>query len=165
MNSPPSSTPVSTGSCQCGDIRFELPTEPFASVICHCNNCQKSGGSAFASNLFFRQSQVKVLDPKDRIKWYEDNTTTSKRPILRGFCTTCGSKLFGRPTPPPHHTSLVNDPFFLVSSGAVDDIHLKTGKWLPTMEGFCDPWKRTWLPKKLDGIESFAKPFKIKAKF
>ena len=41
------STPFS-GGCACGAIRYERTAEPAISLNCHCRDCQRASGSAFA---------------------------------------------------------------------------------------------------------------------
>ena len=41
-------TPVMTGGCQCGAVRYALMSEPTQASICHCRMCQKAFGSYFA---------------------------------------------------------------------------------------------------------------------
>ena len=39
-----------TGTCLCGQIKFEV-TPPFAGFrYCHCSRCRKASGSAHAAN-------------------------------------------------------------------------------------------------------------------
>ena len=37
-----------SGGCQCGAIRYEITGPPAAVYACHCTECQKQSGSAFA---------------------------------------------------------------------------------------------------------------------
>ncbi|CAI6333168.1 unnamed protein product [Periconia digitata] len=46
---------VYKGSCLCGAITYTLTGEPVTTVLCHCRNCQKSSGSSFQANLFYKQ--------------------------------------------------------------------------------------------------------------
>ena len=43
-------TPFATGGCACGAIRYRLDDSPYAVNCCHCTDCQREGGSAFAVN-------------------------------------------------------------------------------------------------------------------
>lgn len=50
-----------TGSCLCGNVKYAITGQPFSSAVCHCYNCQKITGSAFATNAMFN---AKVCDPR-----------------------------------------------------------------------------------------------------
>jgi len=39
------------GGCSCGAIRYECTVEPLFSLNCHCRDCQRETGSAFAPVL------------------------------------------------------------------------------------------------------------------
>ena len=39
------------GGCLCGAIRYEFSGDPFRQFVCHCRDCQRSGGSAFHAGL------------------------------------------------------------------------------------------------------------------
>ena len=38
-----------TGGCQCGVIRYEVTGIPQQVCVCHCMDCQRQSGSAFAA--------------------------------------------------------------------------------------------------------------------
>jgi hypothetical protein len=39
------------GGCLCGSVRYRLGAEPLTSYVCHCTDCQRRTGSAFALSL------------------------------------------------------------------------------------------------------------------
>jgi hypothetical protein len=43
-------TPFATGGCACGAVRYAMMDQPYAVNCCHCTDCQREGGSAFAVN-------------------------------------------------------------------------------------------------------------------
>lgn len=49
------------GGCACGSIRYVLRNEPLIVHACHCRDCQRLTGSAFATNAWVMQSDVDVL--------------------------------------------------------------------------------------------------------
>ena len=49
------------GGCLCGAIRYEINGEPFRIANCHCDDCRKATGSAYATILFFKEEQIKIL--------------------------------------------------------------------------------------------------------
>jgi hypothetical protein len=44
---------VITGSCLCGEIRYEVSGVPVTTLLCHCDNCRKCTGSSFMANSFY----------------------------------------------------------------------------------------------------------------
>ena len=39
------------GGCVCGEIRYTCSAEPLLVANCHCRDCQRASGSAFATTL------------------------------------------------------------------------------------------------------------------
>lgn len=81
-----------TGGCMCGAIRYECSTEPMVTANCHCRDCQQASGSAFLSGFIVPRSAVAIAG---EVKYF-DVTGGSGNVISRGFCPTCGSRLFGK---------------------------------------------------------------------
>jgi hypothetical protein len=50
-----------TGGCACGQIRYRLQCRPIIVHCCHCTNCQRETGSAFAVNAMIETDRVSVL--------------------------------------------------------------------------------------------------------
>ena len=50
-----------TGGCLCGAIRYEVTAEPIRTFCCHCDSCRKATGSAFATNVFIKEADLKIL--------------------------------------------------------------------------------------------------------
>ena len=82
-----------TGSCLCGAIRYEVNGEPVRTAMCHCDDCRKATGSTFATNVFVREDDLKILQgtPK-RFQHEADSGST----MTKEFCENCGSQLFGQ---------------------------------------------------------------------
>ncbi|MGO9430932.1 GFA family protein [Rhodoblastus sp.] len=57
------------GGCLCGRIRYECGEQPIVQMICHCRDCQRASGSAYASLL---------IVPRDRLAYsgVDPNTMT-----------------------------------------------------------------------------------------
>ncbi|MBS67917.1 MAG: ribulose phosphate epimerase [Pseudomonas sp.] len=77
------------GSCLCGTVRYETLTPPKAVSHCHCNQCRKSHGAAFASYGSVSRSDFRILTGAESITFF-----TSSASVVRQFCTRCGSSLF-----------------------------------------------------------------------
>ncbi len=41
--------PELKGGCLCGAVRYAVEAEQAAATVCHCRDCQKFTGSAFAA--------------------------------------------------------------------------------------------------------------------
>jgi hypothetical protein len=76
-----------TGGCACGAIRFSCEAEPAMMVKCHCRDCQRATGSAYAAVVAFPKAAI-ALDGEPR---YYGVTGGSGNRIERGFCADCGS--------------------------------------------------------------------------
>ncbi len=82
---------MTTGSCLCGAVRFELAGQLAPIQFCHCGHCRKAQGSAFGSNIPVATADFRLLAGEDVLRAYEH--TPGKE---RVFCGTCGSPMFSR---------------------------------------------------------------------
>lgn len=79
-------------SCLCGNVRLTVQGElEHAPEACHCVQCRKHSGS-FLTGVNVRKSKL-TIDGAESIGWY-----ASSEKVDRGFCLTCGSTLFWKPT-------------------------------------------------------------------
>ena len=101
-----------TGGCLCGAIRYEIDGEPFRIANCHCDDCRKATGSAYATNLFFKEGQIKILQgtPK-KFEHLADSHNT----MIKEFCSDCGSQVFGSGANRPGVKN--------IKVGSIDDAH------------------------------------------
>jgi hypothetical protein len=79
-------SPVLTGGCQCGAVRYALYAAPTSADICHCRMCQKAMG-----NLFMASASV----PQEKFAWTAGAPATWQSSAIaeRGFCAACGTPL------------------------------------------------------------------------
>ncbi|OLF54743.1 GFA family protein [Pseudomonas chlororaphis] len=77
------------GSCLCGAVAYQLSSRPRALAHCHCSQCRKSHGAAFASYASVPRDDLRLLRGADSLKAYP-----SSESVLRQFCGQCGSSLF-----------------------------------------------------------------------
>jgi hypothetical protein len=49
------------GGCACGAVRYRLASDPLFIHCCHCLNCQRQTGSAFAINMLIEADRLEVL--------------------------------------------------------------------------------------------------------
>lgn len=84
-------TELLKGSCLCGKIRFEYSGELGPVTLCHCTQCRKSNGTAFAANSEIERSNFKIVSGGELIREFE--STQGK---FRAFCKECGSPIYSR---------------------------------------------------------------------
>jgi hypothetical protein len=79
-------TPVLTGGCQCGAIRFAISAPPTKVSICHCRMCQKAAGAPFASFAEIEHGDF---------AWTRGKPSAFRSSSLaeRDFCPACGTPL------------------------------------------------------------------------
>lgn len=82
-----------TGGCACGAVRYECTAEPLGSINCHCRDCQRASGTAYASILRMPAASFRVI--KGESKFYTTKGDSGGT-VSRGFCAECGSPLFSR---------------------------------------------------------------------
>jgi hypothetical protein len=78
-----------SGSCLCGEVRFEIEGEFERFYLCHCEYCRKDTGSAHAANLFSSSANLKWVAGEANVRQFNlPGTRHSKC-----FCGICGSAL------------------------------------------------------------------------
>jgi len=82
-----------TGGCACGAIRYTCADEPLLALNCHCRDCQRASGTAFAAIM--RTPAATFTVTKGAPRFYTV-TGNSGNTVSRGFCAECGSPLFSR---------------------------------------------------------------------
>ena len=79
------------GGCLCGAIRYRVSGTPAIAQACHCTNCQKRTGSAFALLAAFKEDQVELSGATPT--QYDHQGNESGRWVRSHFCGTCGSTI------------------------------------------------------------------------
>lgn len=100
---------IFTGGCICGAVRYACSAEPVIAASCHCRDCQKAGGGAFAPALVVPAVSLKITGEAKYHDTQSDNGTT----VSRGFCPNCGARLLGKATTMPDLTAIM--------AGSLDD--------------------------------------------
>ena len=98
-----------TGGCLCGAVRYTSAAQPIVSANCHCRDCQRASGGAYASAVILPRAAVAITGP---VKYFEVKGESGNT-VRRGFCPECGSRLFGMPDVAPQIMS--------VMAGSLDD--------------------------------------------
>ena len=73
-------------SCRCGQLRAVASGTPTRISVCHCLDCQKRSGSAFAAQVRFRASDVTTTGQANTFTATGDNGAAHFH-----FCPDCGS--------------------------------------------------------------------------
>jgi hypothetical protein len=99
-----------TGKCLCGQASYRVSSEPVATAICHCRNCQRQAGSAFSIIVAVPSHTVEL---EGELKTYND-TADSGAILYRSFCPECGSPFFSVLSDAPQMT--------FIKAGTLDDV-------------------------------------------
>jgi hypothetical protein len=127
------------GSCICGAVRFEID-EVRALTHCHCANCRKLTGAAFASYAHVEAQKFRFVAGEDMTVTYE-----SAPGSFRHRCKVCGCLT---PVRAPYLTTIS------VPAGLLDDdpiarprLHVFTSSRAPWWTIQDDlPKYETWVP-------------------
>jgi hypothetical protein len=118
-----------TGRCLCGAVTYELAGDLIATAVCHCDHCQRQGGSAFSVNLIAHISQLTV---HGELKTYEERGELGDDVyVWRRFCPNCGSPIVSELKVP--------EGIVAVKAGTLDE----KAEVAPTVEAWCvdkQPW-------------------------
>jgi len=77
------------GTCLCGKVSYRVGNNFSDFYFCHCQQCQKVSGSAFAANLLTSVDNIEWLSGQQFLKRFE----YPGRNFTKVFCTECGSGL------------------------------------------------------------------------
>ena len=80
-----------TGGCLCGQIRYEVNSDTFIAVSCHCRDCQYVSGGEPAVVVAVPSDTVRTLKGHARVF---STTAESGGRVYRSFCADCGTPLF-----------------------------------------------------------------------
>lgn len=77
------------GACLCGQVTIEV-ADDFAFVgYCHCSECRKWSGSAFATGGMVEAYALRITGGDEAVTRYRKSDETEL-----AFCSRCGSSLF-----------------------------------------------------------------------
>jgi len=119
--------PQIAGGCLCGRVRYSATADPAFVGVCHCSDCQKFTGSAFAVVVGVPKSALAI---QGKLATFS-KTGDSGKSIERKFCPECGSSVADEAAALPD--------VVMLASGTLDD-----ASWVkPGMQTYCDsaqPW-------------------------
>jgi hypothetical protein len=145
------------GGCSCGAVRYRLTSAPLFVHCCHCLNCQRQTGSAFAINLLIEADRVELLTGEPQpVDVPRDDGSVQR--IYR--CPTCEVAVYSQYTSPA---------FRYVRAGTLDeprgitpDVHIFTKSkvdWIvlpesvPAFEFFYD-MDEQWPAASLERVDA-----------
>ena len=80
-----------TGGCLCGQIRYEVDSDTFIAVSCHCRDCQYVSGGEPAVAVAVPADTVRTVKGHARVF---NTTADSGTRVYRSFCADCRTPLF-----------------------------------------------------------------------
>src|SRR3954453_13184839 len=87
-----------SGRCLCGAVQYEVNGPLRGILVCHCTECRRWSGNAWAATAAAR-SDLRLIDDRT-LRWLDSPASDTN--ARRGFCEACGSSLLwdapGRPT-------------------------------------------------------------------
>ena len=120
-----------SGGCACGAVRYEVTALPLGLYACHCTDCQRKSGTAFALNMPVRPSDLRIT--KGEPTGWRAPGGPSGALTISWFCGTCGTRIYGERDGRPDVMTL--------RSGSLDDT-----SWLRPAAHFfmrsAQPWDR-----------------------
>jgi hypothetical protein len=76
-----------SGGCTCGAVRYVAKADPILMLNCHCRDCQRASGSAFAPLVVVPKGSLEI---RGELRYHAVVGGSGTR-VERGFCPTCGN--------------------------------------------------------------------------
>jgi len=89
------------GKCLCGKVEYRVNQEIENIIVCHCSECRKVQGSAFAVIGGVKNVNFEFISGSDNLTEFVENDNKS-----RFFCKSCGSPVFAKLKNTPDYTRL-----------------------------------------------------------
>lgn len=80
-----------SGRCLCGSVSYKVSSDPSFVLNCHCEDCRRSTGSVYGTNVFVDEDKVQITG---EVSLYV-HTADSGNEMTKRFCPNCGTLLFG----------------------------------------------------------------------
>jgi hypothetical protein len=82
------------GGCQCGAVRYQISGPPSVVYACHCTECQRQSGAAFALAAVIPREQFRLTKGEPK-RFLRDTSPTKSKECW--FCSDCGTRLYHVP--------------------------------------------------------------------
>jgi hypothetical protein len=120
------------GGCACGAIRYKLTNTPMIVHACHCKDCQRLSGSAFALNLWIER---KFVEPSGEAPVaFSVSPGSSGKPHDVLCCPKCGTGLWNKYHATPGDTVLLRAGTLDDPAAISPDVHVFTRSKAPWLE-------------------------------
>lgn len=86
------------GSCLCGKVRFEITGVIQDIIYCHCSQCRKAQGSAFATNGNVDAEKFEFISGENELTGFESTPGETKY-----FCKHGGSPIMSKNETKPNN--------------------------------------------------------------
>ena len=126
-----------TASCRCGQLKATATGEPVRLSVCHCLNCKKRSGSAFAVQARWPADQVTIEGQSKTHVMVADSGNSA----TFHFCPDCGSDVY-------YENSGKFDGLIAIPLGAFDDPYFGSPEY-----SVWEQRKQDWVEIVGDGIE------------
>lgn len=126
-----------TASCRCGQLKATATGEPVRLSVCHCLNCKKRSGSAFAVQARWPADQVTIEGQSKTHVMVADSGNSA----TFHFCPDCGSDVY-------YENSGKFDGLIAIPLGAFDDPNFGSPEY-----SVWEQRKQDWVEIVGDGIE------------
>lgn len=80
-----------TGGCSCGAVRYRIDAFPLLLYACHCTDCQRQSGSAFAMSMPVTTDAFHITEGAPQ-PW---RRTSREAEVTSWFCGNCGGRIYG----------------------------------------------------------------------
>ena len=136
------------GGCACGAVRYRMTAEPLIVHACHCRDCQRLSGGAFALNIWIERRFVEANDgPLSSMSV----PAGSGKPQEIFRCARCGTALWSKYHAAPGDTVLLRVGTLDDPAAIAPDVHIYTRSKAPWFE----------LPAGARSFASFYKPAEV----
>ena len=124
------------GSCQCGEVHYQIKGEPLLLYRCHCTECQKQSGSGFGMSMWVRNDDFEIL--KGSLKYFQ-RIADSGGKMECFFYGNCGVRIF-------HKTLNIKQDYIVLKPGTLHNtqtLQPTADIWLKSKQAWFEPSDET----------------------
>ncbi|KAK9495379.1 Mss4-like protein [Lipomyces doorenjongii] len=136
---------MASGSCLCGDFKYELSGEPAMTALCHCQECHKLTGSCYSTCLMIPENKFSIGIGSKPLKTFTKKHESGMLLSIH-FCPNCATTIY-KTADAEKFKGLV-----ILQAGTLDN-GLAIGMEKPNAE-FWTKYRTSWL-KEVNGLKQF----------